>query len=166
MSAVPESSAWGGGRATVRRGASLGIPRWSRILRMASGSVIAARIFMRPWHFGHVRASVRNTRCGRRAQGSRLALGILVISMSRDSPAPALAVPAESALFASGAGGAGGVGTTLARSFAAGPRMPWYADEVASRAWTQPGGGKGGWWVPRHPQRQDPTRRSQRVAEP
>jgi len=29
-------------------GASLRIPRWSRILRIASGFVIAARIFMRP----------------------------------------------------------------------------------------------------------------------
>jgi hypothetical protein len=100
---VPESSACGGGRAEVRRGASLGIPRWSRILRIASGFVIAARIFMRPWHFGHVSASVMNTRLRRRAQGSRLTLGSLLRSMSRDSPSPALSAPAASAPAASGA---------------------------------------------------------------
>ena len=33
----------------MRRGASLGIPRWSRILRIASGSAIATRIVTRPW---------------------------------------------------------------------------------------------------------------------
>jgi len=81
---------------------------------------------MRPWHFGHVSASVRNTRLRRMAQGSRLPLCILVISISRDSPVPALSAPAESAPATSGAGGAGGVGTTLARSLAAGPKMPWY----------------------------------------
>ena len=81
---------------------------------------------MRPWHFGHVSASVMNTRFKRSAQGSRLPLCILVISISRDSPVPALSAPALSAPAASGAGGAGGVGTTLARSLAAGPRMPWY----------------------------------------
>ncbi len=96
------------------------------ILRMASGFVIAARIFMRPWHFGHVSASVMNTRFKRRAQGSRLPLCILVISISRDSPVPALSAPALSTPTTSGAGCAGGVGTTLARSLAAGPMMPWY----------------------------------------
>ena len=81
---------------------------------------------MRPWHFGQVSASVMNTRCSRSAQGSRLPLCILVISISRDSPSPVLSAPAESAHAASGAGGAAGVGTTLARSLAAGLRMPWY----------------------------------------
>jgi hypothetical protein len=74
----------------VRRGASLAIPRCSRILRIASGFVIAAKIFMRPWHFGHVSASVMNTRLRRMAQGGRLILGSLVISISRDSPVTAL----------------------------------------------------------------------------
>ncbi len=134
----PRSSVCGGGCAAVRRGASLGIPRWSRILRMTSGFVIAARIFMCPWHLGHFSASIRNTRLRRRAQGSRLPLGILVISMSRDSPSPALPAPAASALAASAAGGAGGVGTTLARSLAAGPRMPCYAERSIMRSSTVP----------------------------
>ncbi len=81
---------------------------------------------MRPWHFEHFSASVRNTRLRRRAQGSRLTLGSLLRSISRDSPSPTLSAPAASALAAPGAGGAGGVGTTLGRSLAAGPRMPWY----------------------------------------
>ena len=59
--ARPAAAAQPRGRAAVRRGALLGIPRWSRILRVASGLVIAARIFMRPWHFEHVSASVMNT---------------------------------------------------------------------------------------------------------
>jgi hypothetical protein len=39
-------SAMGAGSGPRRRGASLGIPRWSRILRIASGFLIAVRIFL------------------------------------------------------------------------------------------------------------------------
>ena len=89
-----------------------------RILRISSGFVTAARIFMRPWYFGHVSASVINTRFRRRAQCCRLTLRSLVMSISRDSPVTAL-----SALAAFGTGDAGSVGTTLARALAVGPRM-------------------------------------------
>jgi hypothetical protein len=45
----------------------------------------------------------------KKAQGSRLSLGILVRSMSWDSPGPTLPVPAKSAPTASGEGGVGSV---------------------------------------------------------
>jgi hypothetical protein len=59
---------------------------------------------MCPGQFEHISASVMNTRFKRMTQGSRLILGILLISMSRDSLAPAESVSAASL--------AGGVGTT------------------------------------------------------
>ncbi len=44
-------------------GAREGMPRQSRIFRIASGGLIAARILMRPEQLGHSRTSTEKTRC-------------------------------------------------------------------------------------------------------
>jgi len=72
----------------LRDPASLGIPRWSRILRIASGFVIAARIFMRPRHFGRV------------SRRLRLSPGLVrrIFSLRSDRPFPVALLPYAPAL--------------------------------------------------------------------
>ena len=107
----------------------MGAPQWPKRARIESFSKIAARIRIRPEHFGHTRTSTRNTRFNSSAHGVHrprrgTVAGVESWSLGEETT--------------TGVSGGWATGTTMALHPAAGASTPCYAEPMVMRSSSVP----------------------------